>query len=237
MQPKHLDYRAMGFTLTSADVAQILGRSVPEVHDLVRVNELPALLIGETTFAEPRMLFHPDEVAMVEVRTRRLSDGSSLATDSRNRLRVLAALRLYLESAPATDDYDDALATGRPLWGNTRNGTPMLHVRAESVASYGPMLDGVTMPVSMVNAALEHFGAIRQRGVTPASAPGKQRWGYWFRLGDGFAPNSPEGEVIRGLATGAREDGERMTVRGGGKPHLAGTLGADIGTDTGDPVD
>lgn len=218
----------MGFTLTSSDVADILGKTQSEVHDLVRVNELPGLILGESTFAGACFLFHPDEVAKVEVRHRELSNRSTLASDTRNRLRVLGALRCYLESTPATDDYDEAITRGMPLWGTTRNGTPVLHVRAEAVASFGVAFDGAMVSTSMARSALDFFGAIRARGVTPAATPGQQRWGVWFRLAEGFAPGeNDEASVIRGLISGAREPGERMTRRGMGAAYLATPIGPD----------
>ena len=223
-----INYKALGFVLSSSDAAEVLGNSIGEVHDLVRSGELTALVSSPGPLAPLMFHFHPDEVSQTEVRLRKLSNGSTLSTDVRNRVRVQKALRAYLEAVPASGDYDTALAGNAPLWGRTRNGTPVLHVRAEAVASFGTVADGIPVTMSMTRAALDYLGALRVRGITPVNEPGQQRWGVWFRLADGFAPgDDDESAVIRGIIFGAREPGERVTRRGMGPAYLADSLDPD----------
>lgn len=214
----------LGFVLTTPDVAEILNKTEAEVHDLVRAGMLPFLGKWDGSVGPMRMWFHPDEVSRVEVALRdSVREGGGLAVDHRNRLRVQAALRAYLEATPPQTSYDRAMLHNAPLWGKTRQRERVVHVRAEAVASFGSTLDAVPVTKSMVMGALEFFGAVRVRGVTALDEPGKQRWGVWFRLPPGFFPEN-EGEVVVGVLDGAYEDGERVTRHGAGPAHLVERL-------------
>lgn len=233
-----IDFKALGFVLDTAGAAQILGKSEAEVRDLVLVGELHGLTDGASPLSPLRFLFHPDEVRRVEVTLRELSNRSTLSVDRRNRLRVSKALRAYLTAVPATDDYDDALEKNAPLWGRTRNGTLVLHVRVEAVASFGSVADGIPVTQSMTRSALEYFGAIRVRGITPANTSSEQRWGVWWRLPEDFAlGEDDDNSVIRGIVSGAREPDERMTRRGMGPAYLATPIGPDEMDHSGFDVD
>lgn len=223
-----IDYRALGFVLDVPGAAKALGRSEAEIRDFVLAGELYALIGAPTPMAPIAFWFHPDEISRLEVTLRELSNRSSLAVDRRNRLRVRKALRAYLESVPATDDYDEALHQNAPVWGRTRNGTLMLHVRVEAVASFGSVADGMPLTQSMTRSALEYFGALRVRGLTPASTSSEQRWGVWWRLPDGFSLGEDNDDsVIKGIISGAREPGERISRRGAGPAFLAATLSTE----------
>lgn len=220
-----VDYQALGFALTTSDVADMLEKTEAEVHDLTRAGVLPYLAQADTVMGTQRMWFHPDEVARVEVQLRSSVAANSLATDHRNRLRVQAALRAYLAAVPAETRYDEAMLRNAPLVGRTRQRARMIHVRPEAVAAFGTTLDNVPVTISMTTAALEYVGAIRVRGVTALGEPGKQRWGIWFRLPPGFAPGeTTEADVIEGTMSGAREEGERVRRRGMGPAVLADPL-------------
>jgi hypothetical protein len=222
-----VDYQALGFALTTPDVADILNKNESEVHDLVRTGSLPCLVKADSPMGLLRMWFHPDDVSYIEVRLRETSARTSLHTDHLNRLRVQAALRAYLAAVPPTEDYDDALLRNAPLFGSTRRRARRVHVRAEAVAAFGSTLDSVPVTTSMVRAALEYFGAIRVRGVTAAAEPGTQRWGTWFRLPEGFdLGEADENSVIRGVVAGGYEPGERVSRRREGAAYLAEPLKA-----------
>ncbi|HET9144094.1 hypothetical protein [Actinophytocola sp.] len=231
-----VDHQALGFALTTPDVADILDKNEQEVRDLVRAGVLPTLIKREP--GEPmRMWFHPDDVSGVEVRMRNAAQANGLLVDERNRLRVQAALRAYLNAVPPTASYDRALLDNAPLLGKTRQRAEVVHVRAEAVASFGSSLDNVPVTVSMATQALEFLGAVRVRGVTALAEPGRQRWGVWFRLPPGFAVgDDDEPEVVAGMVDGAFEPGDTVTRRGAGAPHVAGPLlGLDDLDD--DPID
>jgi hypothetical protein len=220
-----IDFKALGFVLDAAGAAEVLGKTVTEVRDLVLVGELHALIGAASPMAPLAFWFHPDEVARVEVTLRELSNRTTLATDRRNRLRVLKALRAYLASVPVTDDYDDAIQNNAPLLGRTRNDGLVIHVRVEAVASFGSVADGMPVTQSMTKAALEYVGALRVRGITPANTSHEQRWGVWWRLPDGFGPGQDSDDpTARGMVEGAREPGERVTRRGGGAAYLVDPL-------------
>lgn len=219
-----VDHKALGFTLTTSDAAYVLGKTEHEVHDIARSGLLPFLVKREP--GEPkRMWFHPDDVSGVEVRLRASAQQNGLLVDDRNRLRVQAALRAYLKAMPPVASYDQALLDNAPLLGKSRQRAEVVHVRPEAVAAFGSTLDNVPVTVSMVTQALEFFGAIRVRGVTALAEPGKQRWGAWFRLPPGFAvDDDDEPEVVDGVVSGAFEQGDTITRRGMGAPHLAEPL-------------
>jgi hypothetical protein len=220
-----IDFKGLGFVLDAAATAEVLGKTVTEVRDLVLVGELHALIGAASPMAPLAFWFHPDDVARVEVTLRELSSRSTLATDRRNRLRVLKALRTYLAMVPVTDDYDDAIQNNAPLWGRTRNNGMALHVRVEAVASFGSVADGMPVTQSMTRAALEYIGALRVRGLTPANTTHEQRWGVWWRLPDGFGPGEDtDDSTARGIVTGSREPDERVTRRGAGPAYLADPL-------------
>jgi len=227
-----VDYSALGFQLTTPDVAEILGKTEAEVRDLVRAGMLPFLARWDGPTGPVRLWFHPEEVAGLEVALRAsVRQGGGLAVDHRNRLRTMAALRAYLEAHAPQASYDEAMLRNAPLWGRTRNGAQVVHVRADAVASFGSTLDAVPVTKSMVVAALEFVGAVRVRGVTALEEPGTQRWGVWFRLPPGVFPED-EGETVAAVVNGgAREEGERVSRRGGGPAFLAEPLRTD------DPID
>lgn len=220
-----VDYMGLGFMLTTPDVAGILEKTEAEVHDLVRAGMVAYLTKWDTPAGPARMWFHPDEISRVEVALRdSVRMGGGMAVDHRNRLRTQAALRAYLEAHSPQSSYDKAMLHNAPLWGRTRSRERVVHVRVEAVAAFGSTLDAVPVTRSMVTSALEFLGAVRVRGVTALDEPGKQRWGVWFRLPPGFFPEN-EGEVITSMVNGSsREDGERVTRRGGGPAYLTTPL-------------
>lgn len=235
-----IDYIGLGFALSTADAAEVLGRTEAQVHDMVRAGMLPSLAKPDVPGGPLRLWFHPDEVARVAVMLREsVQRGGGLATDHRNRLRVQAALRAYLASVPPESSYDLALLRNAPLLSKTRNRARVVNVRPEAVAAFGSTLDNVPVTISMMTAALEYFGAVRVRGVTALDEPGKQRWGVWFRLPAGFMQGDDgEAAVVDGMLGGAYEPGERVRRRQGGPPHLAEPLsGVDDEDGTGDGTD
>lgn len=219
-----VDHQALGFVLTTPDVADILDKDEQVVHDLVRAGVLPCLMKREP--GEPmRLWFHPDDVTGAEVRLRASVQANGLLVDERNRLRVQAALRAYLKAMPPVASYDRALLNNAPLLGKTRQRDEVVHVRAEAVASFGSSLDNVPVTVSMATQTLEYLGAVRVRGVTALAEPGRQRWGAWFRLPPGFAlGDDDEPEVVAGVVGGAFEPGDTVTRRGAGAAFLAEPL-------------
>lgn len=221
-----IDYISLGFALTTPDVAQILGRTEAEVHDLARAGLLPFLASGDGTSGPLRMWFHPDEVTRLEVSLRKsVQSGGGLAVDHRNRIRVQSVLRDYLAETPPVRSYDLAMLHNAPLVSKTRQRAEVVHVRPEAVAAFGSRRETAPVTISMVTAALEYFGALRVRGITAVDEPGKQRWGVWFRLPPGFAAgDDDEPEVIEGIAVGAYEPGDRIARRGMGPAVAAGTL-------------
>jgi hypothetical protein len=226
-----VDHVAQGYVLTTADAAHILGRTPAEVHDLVFCYELKTLIVPESPSGPLAFRYHPDDVGFLEVRLRESAHRASISSDTRNRLRMRKTLRHYLASAEPTDDYDEALTRHRPLLCRVRGGALMVHVRTEAVVAFAERT-GVPLTRSIVNSAMEHFGALRVRGVSPVHEEG-QRWGIWYRLPEGFMPGEDDdATAIRALTQGARRPGERVSRPGAAPAVLAGvTLGLDDGYD------
>lgn len=220
-----MDYEALGFRLTLTDVAEVLEITRAEVLDHVRASELPVLWLPVLSGAYPRAeaRFHPNAVGALAAR---LKQGSQTA-DARNRVRAQDLLRRYLAATPPTDDYDEALSRNLPLLASTRLRRAALHVRAEALAEFQAS-EGVAAPMlrSSLAHALEGIGAVRMRGVVPASERGgKQRWGTWWRVPESVMGADEQAAMVDAVC-GVR-DGEEVTRSGSGSWHLKKTLGVD----------
>lgn len=218
-----IDYDALGFRLTTGDVAEVLECRSAEVLDLVRAGEMAflALPAQEGPFIELRLRFHPEEVERFLVRRKR---GEEAAT-TRVAARVQRLLRAYLKAVPSTEDYDEAREQGRPLVGSTKHGDA-LHVEARALIEYVERVHPDEMLTEVaVNSAMQAVGALVKRGVVPASTPGgRQRWGKWWRIPPSVAGAS-ESATVTDVVSGVR-GGDEMERRGA-EVRLKGALGVD----------
>lgn len=223
-----IDWTALGFTLTAADVATVLGIDTAAVNDLVRSSDLVHLSVRSSeSMPRPKLLFHPDDVRDYgrRMRTSQLSVSAALTG------RVQPVLRAYLRDIPAVDDYDEALTLDAPLLAGTRSGADALHVRTQSVADWHvrahPVEAGL-VTASAVQTVLERLGALRVRGLTGAAdRGGKQRWGVWWRVPLSLIDGENEGAASVDAALGVRVNGEKVTKHGRGPAYLESPLGGE----------
>lgn len=217
------DYATMGFTLDANAVRKQLRLSrVGEVYDLVRSGELSALNTLDPGTRERELLFHPAEIAAYVERWA----ANQTVIGERLTAKAYDVLNEYLMAFDPVEDYDEALASGRPLLGAHREGDPAVFVRVKAIRDWFNHSDAVQMGVttSIISDTLERMlatiGAVRARGILAQADRGtkKQRWAYWWRLPDKlFTDELPD------PAPTDRRDGEAM-ARSGGVTHLAQTL-------------
>lgn len=215
-----------GFDLTVDDAADLLSLSHAEVLDLVRLGILSALSWSAEPSARPRCHLASDEVD--DFGKRRAAD--DLLSDEVVRPHALATLRAYFAKRSPTPDYERAIEEGRPLWASAKGGARTLNVRVESVLDWHRDEDPLgTLTISALTGALEQVGALRTRGLVPfgeRGGTGKQRWPWWWRVPLSMLPpaDGDDGKVLGDVVSGVREQGEKMSVRGAGRPFLVDPL-------------
>jgi hypothetical protein len=207
-----LDYARMGFTLSVAEAADLLGVDHQEVRHLLLTNDLAGVMVSAGQFAPIAVKLHPDEVrAYGALRATR-----SQTVDSRNRSRSLRLLHDYLEAFPPVDDYDLATAQGLPLL--ACSGTELaVHVRLEALVAFHQRVSATGGPVtmSMLSEALTRAGGIRRKGVIAASDRGsgrRQRWGSWWRVPSSLLGSASDADVARQMINGPLEPGEKVRL-------------------------
>jgi hypothetical protein len=223
-----IDWAALGFAFTAADVSATLGIDPAAVNDLVRSGDLACLVVRTSeAMPRPKLLFHPDDVRDFgrRMRSDRLSVSAALTA------RIQPLLREYLREVPAVEDYDEALALDAPLLAGTRSGADALHIRTQSVADFHarahPAEEGI-VTASAVQTVLERLGALRVRGLTGvADRGGKQRWGVWWRVPLSLIDGGNESAAAADAALGVRLGGEKVTKRGRGPAFLESPLGLE----------
>lgn len=216
--PKHDEPRSYPLSLT--DAVTLTDLSPAQLRSFVGAGLVPCLIERGPGDDE---WFNPDDLAEL----RRLLDGKADAErDQRRAIDAAEGLRLYLEAHPPLIDYDQAIESRSPVLARSRSGRLHAHVQsgpvAEWLAAHHPEFPTATIESTLMQ-SLALLGASRVRGITPA-AGGPQRWQYWYRLPLHVWSASPDLEsMIVSMGT-AREDGERVTRRGGQPPELADRL-------------
>lgn len=208
-----------GFTLSAADVADVLDEPLATVLDLIRMGTLPAVVWAPDVHGPLRVALRPDSVRDYAERR----EGDRLLADETLRIAGLRVLRAYLEARPPVGDYEVASRDGLPLWGSTKKGRA-LHVRPEAVAAWSEIAPALpAMSASALTGAFEGAGSMRVRGVVPwdgRGGEGKQRWGTWWRIPKSLHGRPDEDATARDAVLGVVAEGDRVTVRGGGRPML-----------------
>lgn len=214
---------ALGFTLDVRAAARAADTTPGQILDAVRVGFIKYLVDSNGTDpAAARLLFLPEWVRDFHERMRDQTRGVVQA----NVMSAELLVREYLAAMPVLDDYDQAFATGSPLYGRSRHGLKP-HVRPASLITWARDRGKVPPTRSIVEQMLERIGGARVRGIIPAaSEDGRQRWATWWRIPDSMLPDYAEREAIvaadavRGTVI---ETGERVTSMEG-KPVLVAAL-------------
>jgi hypothetical protein len=180
------DYVALGFTVTAAQARAILGLdSLAEVYDHIRSGVLVSLYAFRD--GRPTPMFHPDELADLEVRKRE----GRLVHAQRTSIRAQGVLREYLASHEPMIDYDEAVDSGYPVIAGAESGSAVYVQSAPIVAwfnAHRDLAETGTVTVTSLDEMLTAIGAIRRRGFVAWAdrGTGRQRWARWWRLPRSF---------------------------------------------------